>query len=110
MRISAGISTHSPRDEYRGALWLYWLTEDGTKRTVFSAYGKDAIKFSEDDNRRPLCKVKGAEDSPVDQSREPLNASKIDCEAEVKVDWEFDDLFKGQQAGLHLPFDVEGLR
>ena len=97
-----------PTDEYRGALWLYWLTEDGTKRTVFSAYGKDAIKFSEDDNRRPLCKVKGAEDSPVDQSREPLNASKIDCEAEVKVDWEFDDLFKGQQAGLHLPFDVEG--
>ena len=46
------------------------------------------------------------EDRPWIKAPPPLNRSQIKCEAAVKIEWKFGDLYKGEQPGVHLPFDV----
>ena len=97
---------------YRESLWLYWLTKEGTQRVVFSAYGKEALRFSDDDDDRiPVCNLPGDRDYPGVAVRPPLNLAHIDCEPaepveEVEWDKKLDLLFQGEQPGVHLPFDV----
>ena len=71
--------------EYRKSLWLYWLTKDGTKRVVFSGYGKDALPFLINgdvapNNRIPVCKMEGDRNYPGKEGRPPLNLTDIDCD------------------------------
>ena len=103
--------------KYRESLWLYWLTEDGTERVVFSGYGKEALPFLVDgvvvpDDRIPVCNLRRNREHDYDEVRPPpLNVSEIDCdpeegEDEVLVDWNFINLRKGIQPGVHFPFDA----
>ena len=103
--------------EYRESLWLYWLTEDGTERVVFSGYGKEALPFLVDgvvveDERIPVCKLPRNREHDYDEVRlPPLNVSEINCdpeegEEEVLVDWNFVNLRLGKQSGVHFPFDA----
>ena len=103
--------------EYRESLWLYWLTEDGTERVVFSGYGKKALPFLDDgvvveNPRIPVCKLPRNREHDYDEVRPPpLNVSEIDCdpeegEEEVLVDWNFINLRLGKQSGVHFPFDA----
>ena len=96
-----------PTDGYRESLWLYWLTREGTQKAVFSAYGSSAIPFSVDGHGQvPVCEMAGERDYPGVTVRPPLNRSDIDCETEDEVDWHFRYLLRGDQMGVHLPFDA----
>ena len=99
--------------DYRESLWLYWLTLEGTQKVVFSAYGETALPLSDGVDREiPVCNMLGerdyvsTEDRPWIKDPPPLNRSQIHCEAEEPIEWKFDDLYKGEQSGVHLPFDV----
>ena len=102
---------------YRESLWLYWLTEDGTERVVFSGYGKEALPFLVDgvvvdDDRIPVCNLPRNREHDHDEVRPPpLNVGEINCEPEegeeeVLVDWDFVNLRFGKQSGVHFPFDA----
>ena len=99
---------------YRESLWLYWLTEGGTERVVFSGYGKEALPlpFDDiavvvDDPRIPVCTLPRNREHDGDEVRPPpLNVGKIDCESDEDVPWDFGDLRKGEQSGVHFPFDA----
>ena len=97
--------------KYRESLWLYWLTKDGTKRVVFSAYGEDALPFLvngvvEPGNRIPVCKMEGDRNYPGVPVRQPLNLTDIDCETAMGEEWDFEKMYKGELRGAHLPFDA----
>ena len=103
--------------DYRESLWLYWLTDDGTERVVFSGYGKEALPFPVDDDvvvvndRMPVCTLPRNREHDYDEVRPPpLNVSEIVCKPQggdpAVVDWDFDDLREGTQPGVHFPFDA----
>ena len=102
--------------QYRESLWLYWLTPGGSERLVFSGYGEDAFRFPVDgtvyvDDRLPVCTLPRNREHDEDEVRPPpLNVGKIVCEAEggdtAVVDWNFINLRKGKQPGVHFPFDT----
>ena len=108
--------------KYRESLWLYWLTQDGTERIVLSGYGKQALPFPVDDDddvvadpRIPVCSLPRERDydghevedyEQYDVRPPPLNVYKIVCNAEEEVTWKFGDLRKGEQSGVHFPFDA----
>ena len=109
---------------YRESLWLYWLTEDGTERVVFSGYGKEALPFPVDDDdvivddpRMPACTLPRERDydghavedyENYEVRPPPLNVDKIHCKPDEGepgvVEWKFDDLREGIQPGVHFPF------
>ena len=99
--------------EYRESLWLYWLTEDGTERVVFSGYGKQALPLPFDDDivvedrRIPVCALpRNREHDEAEVRPPPLNVGKMVCKAEEEVDWNFVNLRMGKQSGVHFPFDA----
>ena len=116
-----------PSTGYRDPLWLYWVSSDGRRRVVNSAYGKNPVEFPSRENldlgdlldsndldiadRIPTCFVPGekAEDGSrlnyaASGYRPPLNIDAIECD-DLKPDWDWVKVWKGEQLGVNLPFD-----
>ncbi len=119
-----------PSTGYRDPLWLYWVSSDGRRRVVNSAYGKNPVPFPSSDtldlgnlldadgrdiaDRIPTCFLSGekADDGTrlnyaASGYRPPLNIDAIKCE-DLSDKWDWADVWKGDQRGVNLPFDSPG--
>ena len=110
-----------PSTGYRDPLWLYWVSDDGRRRLVTSAYGEEPVPFPRDgylspgQTTVPDCFLPGekAEDGTrlnyaASGYRPPLNIDAIKCE-NLNLDvWDWVKVWKGEQRGVNLPFDSPG--
>ena len=110
-----------PSTGYRDPLWLYWVSSDGRRRVVNSAYGTDPVPFPRDGDLGnlsstdsvdvPDCFLPGERDEDgarlhyaASGYRPPLNIEAIKCDG-LQYDWVWADVWKGVQGGVNLPFD-----
>ena len=114
-----------PSTGYRDPLWLYWVSSDGRRRVVNSAYGKEPVPFprdgdlgnlsSTDSMDVPDCFLPGERDEDgallnyaASGYRPPLNIDKIHCDNLDPLVWDWAKVWKGLQGGVNLPFDSPG--
>ena len=115
-----------PSTGYRDPLWLYWVSDEGRSRLVSSAYGNDPVPFPRDGDvgnlsdvddraRVPDCFLPGERDGDRKDGdrlnyaasgyRPPLNIDAIKCDYS-RSDWDWANVWKGNQPGVNLPFDT----
>ena len=111
-----------PSTGYRDPLWLYWVSSDGRRRVVNSAYGHAPVPFprdgdlgnlsSTDSMDVPDCFLPGERDEDgallnyaASGYRPPLNIDKIHCDNLKPLVWDWAEVWKGLQGGVNLPFD-----
>ena len=116
-----------PVAEYRGPLWLYWVSNEGRLRVVNSAYGENPVPFPEEAaldlgllidpdgndvaDGIPTCFLPGQKapdgtfrEYPASNYRLPLNIDTIECEDVGPWDWS--NVWRGNQDRVNLPFDT----
>ena len=107
-----------PSTGYRDPLWLYWVSSDGRRRVVNSAYGTDPVPFPRDgylspgQTKVPDCFLPGERDEDgallnyaASGYRPPLNIEAIKCDNLDPLVWDWAKVWKGVQEGVNLPFD-----